>query len=39
MYLVSTLDTKEEVLNVLNEIEHSNEPGTSGNYLIIKFTI
>ena len=30
MYLVPALDTKEEVLNVLNQIEISEEPGAAG---------
>jgi hypothetical protein len=31
MYLIPTLDTQEEVLTVLNEIQHCDEPGAAGN--------
>jgi len=32
MYLIPTLDTKDDVLTVLNKIELCDEPGAAGNY-------
>jgi hypothetical protein len=32
MYLISTLNTQDEVLNLLNDIQFCGEPGTMGNY-------